>query len=484
MKSSKLSGIVILMVASALLLILFIGRWLQTEFTAAKEDLQKDIFEQFIDARTRVTDSILAKNLINPILRDSVKFKITSTTVHNSDHLGDTIQLFANTAVDDSAAEIVEFKGPAEPLNADNFRIEIRNDTVSELVQGVKLFITEFSGKTGDNGFMQEYVVAGDTNMLQTFFAQNLSNENIAVKPVWVSGRAEKMFPPPMFYFESRMFDTPYGVEIQEYNQFLLKTIIPEIIFGLILIAVITFAFIFSYRNIRNQMRLAVLKDDLISNISHELKTPVATVKVAIEALQQMDPLTQQDKMTNYLGMASQEVSRLDLLVNKVMNSILLDNGRQVFTQEEINPVTIVEEAITAMQIQAIQKGGHIKLAAPEHPETIIGDTLHIKGVVFNLIENSLKYSDAVPEIQVNIFADGTHVFITISDNGPGIPEDYKHKIFEKFFRVPSGNKHNIKGYGLGLYYAAEVMQQMGGTIAVKNNTDKGCTFTLTFPKA
>lgn len=483
MKRSKLSGIVILMVASALLLMLFIGRWLQTEFTAAKEDLQKDIFEQFIDARSRVTDSILAKNLINPILKDSLKFKISSTTIENSSHLGDSIEIFTN-APDDSMAEIVELRGPAEPLNADNFRIEIRNDTVDELYQGVKMFITEFSGKAGEHGFMREFIVAGDTSMLQSYFAQNLVDEHISVTPIWVSGREEKMFPPPLFYFESRMFDTPYGVEIQDYNQFILKSIIPEIIFGLILITVITFAFIFSYRNIRNQMRLAVLKDDLISNISHELKTPVATVKVAIEALQQMDPVTQQDKMTNYLGMASQEVSRLDLLVNKVMNSILLDNGRQVFTQEEINPVTIVEEAITAMQIQAIQKGGHIKLTAPEHPQTIIGDTLHIKGVVFNLIENSLKYSDTVPEIQVNIFADDTKVFVTISDNGPGIPEDYKHKIFEKFFRVPSGNKHNIKGYGLGLYYAAEVMQQMGGTIEVKNNTDKGCTFTLTFPKA
>lgn len=483
MKRSKLSGIVILMVASALLLMLFIGRWLQTEFTAAKEDLQKDIFEQFIDARSRVTDSILAKNLINPILKDSLKFKISSTTIQNSSHLGDSIEIFRN-ATNDSMAEIVELRGPVEPLNADNFRIEIRNDTVDELYQGVKMFITEFSGKAGEHGFMREFIVAGDTSMLQSYFAQNLVDEHISVTPIWVSGREEKMFPPPLFYFESRMFDTPYGVEIQDYNQFILKSIIPEIIFGLILITVITFAFIFSYRNIRNQMRLAVLKDDLISNISHELKTPVATVKVAIEALQQMDPVTQQDKMTNYLGMASQEVSRLDLLVNKVMNSILLDNGRQVFTQEEINPVTIIEEAITAMQIQAIQKGGHIKLTAPEHPQPIIGDTLHIKGVVFNLIENSLKYSDTVPEIQVNIFADDTKVFITISDNGPGIPEDYKHKIFEKFFRVPSGNKHNIKGYGLGLYYAAEVMQQMGGTIAVKNNTDKGCTFTLTFPKA
>ncbi|MFZ1634799.1 MAG: hypothetical protein WAT43_13040, partial [Chitinophagales bacterium] len=101
MKRSKLSGIVLLMAASGLLLMLFIGRWLQTEFTAAKEDLQKDIFEQFIDARSRVTDSILAKNLINPILNDSVKFKISSTTIQNSAHLGDTVQIFANSTIPD-----------------------------------------------------------------------------------------------------------------------------------------------------------------------------------------------------------------------------------------------------------------------------------------------------------------------------------------------------------------------------------------------
>ena len=231
-------------------------------------------------------------------------------------------------------------------------------------------------------------------------------------------------------------------------------------------------------------MRLAVLKDDLISNISHELKTPVATVKVAIEALQHMNPQQQQEKMTNYLGMAAQEISRLDLLVNKVMNSILLDNGKQVFQSEPIVLKNIIDEAILGMQMQVQQKGGVIQFLPGNVEGNIVGDSLHIKGVIFNLIENSLKYSNEQPQINIQLAEEKGKIIVTIADNGPGIPEAYTQKIFEKFFRVPSGNKHNIKGYGLGLYYAAQVMQQSGGSISVANNLTKGCTFTLVFPQA
>jgi signal transduction histidine kinase len=296
--------------------------------------------------------------------------------------------------------------------------------------------------------------------------------------------RKIEMFPPPPFYYESHMLSAPFGVEIQGYNNYIFKNLLPEFIFGIILITIITFAFIFSYRNIRSQMRLAELKDDLISNISHELKTPVATVKVAIEAMQQMDPVEKKDKIANYLEMAKQETNRLDQLVNKVMNSILLDNGKQVFQQEEIQPLFILEEAISGMQLQAAQKAGAIHLNNNNVTGKIIGDSLHIKGVIFNLIENSIKYNTGAPIINIGIGNIGERIVITISDNGPGIPEQYHHKIFEKFFRVPSGNKHNTKGHGLGLYYAAEVMRQSGGVIQVKNNSDVGCTFTLSFPQA
>lgn len=484
MANNKITGVITMMVVGGLLLMLFIGRWLQTEFNTAKFELNKDIFEQFIDAKTRLTDTLIAKNLIQPILDDTAGFKIETFAKKGVAPNGDSVQIITSTAFGDTMPQLVEIKGEPLTFQQESFNVEFSNDSSDILVQSVKMFITEINKNETKRGFFTEILSVEDTTQLQSFFFANLVNNNIDVKPVWVAGRAEKMFPPPMFYYESHMLPSPYGVEIQQYNGYLVKTLLPEIIFSLLLISVITLAFIFSYRNIRNQMRLAVLKDDLISNISHELKTPVATVKVAIEALQHMNPQQQQEKMTNYLGMATQEINRLDLLVNKVMNSILLDNGKQVFQSEPIALKNIVEEAILGMQMQVQQKGGNIQFITGNTEGNIVGDSLHIKGVIFNLIENSLKYSNEEPQIDIQLNEDKGKVILTIADNGPGIPEAYTHKIFEKFFRVPSGNKHNIKGYGLGLYYAAQVMQQSGGSISVANNLTKGCTFTLVFPIA
>lgn len=484
MATNKITGVITMMVVGGLLLVLFIGRWLQTEFNSAKFELNKDIFEQFIDAKTRLTDTLIAKNLIQPFLSDTAGFKIETIAKKGADKNGDSIQIITSTAIGDTMPQLVEIKGEPLTFQQESFNVEFTNDSSDILVQSVKMFITEINKNETKRGFFTEILSEQDTTLLQRFFSDNLENNNIAVNPVWVSGRKESMFPPPMFYYETHMLQAPYGVEIQQYNGYLVKTLLPEIIFSLLLISVITLAFIFSYRNIRNQMRLAVLKDDLISNISHELKTPVATVKVAIEALQHMNPQQQQEKMTNYLGMAEQEISRLDLLVNKVMNSILLDNGKQVFQSEPIVLKNIIEEAILGMQMQVQQKGGSIQFISGNTEGNIVGDSLHIKGVIFNLIENSLKYCNEEPQIDIQLNEDKGKVILTIADNGPGIPEAYTNKIFEKFFRVPSGNKHNIKGYGLGLYYAAQVMQQSGGNISVANNLTKGCTFTLVFPQA
>ncbi len=482
MKQNKTTGIIALMVAGGLLLSLFIGRWLQTEYTSAKMELSKDLFEQFMDANRRLTDSLIANKFITPILNDTSGFKINTVARREIDHNGDSIRIITSTAFGDSMPATIQLEGMDENMHNESFDIKFTTDSNYRLVQGVRLFISEMSSKAGEPGFFSGMMSPSDTVLLQAYFAANLDSNKFDVKPVWVSGRNEKSFPPPMFYYQSKLMTAPYGVEIQAYNAFILKGMVPEFISGCLLLLVITFAFIFSYRNIRNQMRLAVLKDDLISNISHELKTPVATVKVAIEAMQQMDPNTQKDKMHNYLGMAAQEISRLDLLVNKVMNSILLDNGKQIFQSEQINPVAIIEEAVLGMQVQAAQKSGVITFLPHSFTGNIIGDSLHIKGVLFNLIENSLKYSGENPSITIALFNDNSGTKISITDNGPGIPEAYLSKVFDKFFRVPDGNKHNTKGYGLGLYYAAQVMRASGGNITVNNNTNKGCTFTLTFP--
>jgi signal transduction histidine kinase len=467
----------LLMCAGGLLLLLFIWRWLQTEYITEKMELQKDLFEQFMSARTRMTDTLISKNLIEPILRNPNGFEITG--IDDKLHDGDSIHIITED-IRGTAMRSKDWNKNDLPGNA-QIEMKVVNDSVDVLYQGVKLFISKV-GPDGEHDFFEKYISAGDTIMLQNYYSENLKTYGLNVKPVWVKNKLVPDFPPPLFYYESHLFDYPYGVEIENFNAFIYKKISRQIVFAFLLLSVITTAFIFSYRSLRSQIRLAAIKDDLISNISHELKTPVATVKVAIEAMQQMDPVEKKEKMRDYLVMASQEINRLDMLVNKVMNSILLDNGKQIFQKESVNLNMLVEDTIQSISAQVQQKNAHINFNADNTLNIIQGDSFHIKGILYNLIDNSLKYGTESPQITISINRSGHMITLSCSDNGPGIPEQYISRLFEKFFRVPSGNEHSIKGYGLGLYYAAQVMRESGGTIEVKNNSHAGCTFTLKFP--
>jgi len=475
---SKLSRIVLLMSVSGILLILFISRWLQSEYESEKMTLQKDLFDEFISARSRMTDSLIAKNLIDPILSNPAGFKLSG--IDEADFENDTIHVITTDVIGTTMTE--NYVGKNNLPAPANIEMRIESDSTDVLYQGVKLFISKVSGANGEAEFFEKFISPGDTVMMKTFYAENLKKNHFDVVPVWVTNKTGKKFPPPPFYYESHFFDFPYGVQIENFNALLIKKITPQIAFALLLVLIITTAFIFSYRSLRSQIRLAGLKDDLISNISHELKTPVATVKVAIEAMQEMDPVEKKEKLKDYLGMASQEIARLDMLVNKVMNSILLDNGRQVFQAETINLTNLVNETIDSMQVQLQQKNAMIGFLSDADEINVFADRLHLKGVLYNLLDNGIKYGGEAPVIVVRLKQADSHVILECSDNGPGIPEAYLQKVFEKFFRVPKGNDHTTKGYGLGLYYAKQVMQESGGTIEVKNNADAGCTFTLQFP--
>ena len=476
-RRNKLSRMLLLMCAGGLLLMLFIWRWLQTEYISEKMELQKDLFDQFMSARTRMTDTIIAKNLIEPILRNPNGFKITG--IDDKLHEGDSIRIITE---DIRGITKPDKDWPKNDLPG-NAEIEMKfvNDSVDVLYQGVKLFISKV-GPDGEHDFFEKYISSGDTIMLKSFYAENLKTHGLNVTAVWIKNKSVPDFPPPPFYYESHFFDYPYGVQIENFNSFIYKKISPQIIFAFLLLSVIATAFIFSYRSLRSQIRLAGIKDDLISNISHELKTPVATVKVAIEAMQQMDPVEKKEKIQHYLVMASQEVNRLDMLVNKVMNSILLDNGKQIFQKEDVDLNMLIQDTLQSISAQVQQKNAVIHFNAEDKLNIVQGDPFHIKGILYNLIDNSLKYGKERPEITISIHHSGKFILLSCSDNGPGIPEQYINRLFEKFFRVPSGNEHSIKGYGLGLYYAAQVMRESGGTIEVKNNQTAGCTFTLKFP--
>jgi signal transduction histidine kinase len=275
-----------------------------------------------------------------------------------------------------------------------------------------------------------------------------------------------------------------YQASFESPTLFLLSSIFPQMALSVLLVAFIAITFLFLYRNLLSQRRLALMKNDFISNITHELKTPIATVNVAIEALRNFDALQSPERTKEYLDISAAELKRLSLLVDKVLKLSMFENKEIELQKENFDLKQLIEEVMYSMRLQFEKQGADISFKSIGPDFTINADRLHITSVIYNLFDNSLKYSKGNPIINIELASISNEMILSVADKGIGIATDYAGKIFDKFFRVPSGDHHNIKGYGLGLSYAAEVVRKHNGTIDLETELGKGSRFTIKLPKA
>lgn len=275
-------------------------------------------------------------------------------------------------------------------------------------------------------------------------------------------------------YAYQASFSSPVGYLINRIK-------LPALI-ALLLLAFTVASFVFLYRNLLAQKKLAAVKNEFISNITHELKTPIATVNVAIEALRNFNALQNPERTREYLDISALELQRLSMLVDKVLKLSMFENKEIELNKETIDLHQLTAEVIASMKLQFDKAGAFIQLTKEGSDFTLKADRLHIASVLYNLLDNALKYSSGKPAITVHMQNDGHFITIMVSDNGVGIPAAYKDKIFEKFFRVPSGDHHNIKGYGLGLSYVHHIVVKHNGAISVESTEGKGSTFTIKLP--
>lgn len=224
------------------------------------------------------------------------------------------------------------------------------------------------------------------------------------------------------------------------------------------------------------------MKSDLMSNITHELKTPIATVGVAIEALKNFNAIQDPQRTREYLDISQNELQRLSLLVDKVLKLSMFEKKDVELKQEVFDLGQVVDEVVSSLRLQTEKYRGQITVETSGSLQ-LRGDRLHLQSVVFNLLDNALKYSKENPSIRVQLTGREGEVELKVSDNGIGIPAGYLNKVFEKFFRVPTGDTHNAKGHGLGLSYVAQVVKQHGGTISLDSHEGIGSTFTIIIPK-
>jgi signal transduction histidine kinase len=250
---------------------------------------------------------------------------------------------------------------------------------------------------------------------------------------------------------------------------------------SVLLLALTTGCFWLMLSTILRQKKLSDVKNDFINNMTHELKTPLATVSAAVEALQNFGALNDPVKTQTYLSISRTELQRLSDLVEKVLN-IAVDERQQLeLAPEAVQPAELVAEIVARHQLQAAKPVKFNVQVAPAAP--VLFDRLHMGNVINNLIDNAIKYSREAVTITIRGRQEATGWHLSVADDGPGIEPGYQEAIFDRFFRVPTGNLHNVKGFGLGLYYVRQVVERHGGRIDVRSGLGRGSEFSLWIPQ-
>lgn len=265
-------------------------------------------------------------------------------------------------------------------------------------------------------------------------------------------------------------------------RRFLISKMWVLLVVSFILIVVIIISFYTSISTIFRQKKLSVMKNDFINNMTHEFKTPISTIALICEALKDKDVLKTNEVYDNYIGMIDDENTRLKGMAEKVLQTAIIDKGKLSLKNDWIDIHEIIKEDVKKIKLQIEKKNGRIFTDLRAENIKIKADKMHITNVVLNLLDNANKYSVEKPEILISTNDTDGGILISVQDNGIGISSAHQRKIFDKLFRVPTGNIHNVKGFGLGLSYVKAIIDKHGGNIKITSELKKGSTFTIFLP--
>jgi len=265
-------------------------------------------------------------------------------------------------------------------------------------------------------------------------------------------------------------------------KQFLLTELWGMLLISIILIIVIVYSFTYTISTIFRQKRLSEMKTDFINNMTHEFKTPISTISLACEALGDRDLQKSDEVFISYVNMIREENKRLAGMAEKILQTAVIDKGQLKMKKEIINVHEIIMDVIKNLRIQVEIKDGEIISRLTAAKPQIEGDKVHVTNLVYNLLDNANKYSPRKPLIRINTENAHDGIVIIIGDNGIGISRNDQKKIFDKLYRVPTGNIHEVRGFGLGLSYVKAIVEEHHGKISLESEVDRGTKFTVFLP--
>jgi len=407
---------------------------------------------------------------------------VVTTSIKEHQYAGDSAQSIA-----DFPAQFKETTSDVEKLKLElvQKRAEMFNDIFDELISiniyknhkpGVDSLLLDslLRKELRQKGILAEYLYTVHTLPLADFklfddtsvaidstgqfFKVNLSPNNIFVNPLYLT------------------------IHFPNEKNYLLRTLWLTLSISAVIIMVLVLAFFYTINTIHKQKKYTQIKNDFIGNMTHEFKTPISTIALAGEMLGDSSVNKTPEKVDRFVKMIRDENKRLGVLVESILQTAVLDQGDFKLKRSEFNLHDVINEAVEKAQLQIEQKNGILLESLNAKNPIIFADKVHITNIVYNLLDNALKYSKEIPEISIATqnFADG--ILLCVKDKGIGISKENQKKIFEQFYRVSTGNVHNIRGFGLGLSYVKAIVQKHGGEISVESELNKGSIFKIYLP--
>lgn len=284
------------------------------------------------------------------------------------------------------------------------------------------------------------------------------------------------------YLFPDEIFNEPNQLIIYfpNKNVYLLSSISGMLALSIILIVVITSLFYKTLQMFIQQKKITQIKNDLINNITHEFKTPISTISVACEALKEPELVKGQSSVDRYAAIIKEENERLRMMVETLLNTAAFEKETVHITMEKIDINDIILSTIRKFESVVAQRNGIINFLPADEISIINADKFHLINVICNLVDNSIKYNEREPVIDIKTSVTPEGIKISIGDNGIGIATDQLNKIFETFYRVPTGNIHNVRGNGIGLSYSKQIVEAHGGKISVISRPGEGSRFEIT----
>ena len=271
-------------------------------------------------------------------------------------------------------------------------------------------------------------------------------------------------------------------VDFPERRKYLLSSILGMIALSILFTSVIIIAYSSAIYQLIRQRQISQIKTDFINNMTHEFKTPIATINLALDSIKNPKIISDKDKVMRYLKMIKDENKRMHAQVENVLRISKLEKNELNISKERVKLHDLVEDAITHVELLVEDRKGYVKLHLEADKSSVLANETHFTNVIVNILDNAIKYSDDAPKIDIYTENVGTNILLKISDQGNGMSKQVQKKVFEKFYREHTGNVHNVKGHGLGLAYVKRIVDDHQGYITVESEKGKGSTFIIRLP--